>query len=299
MKNIIEVADLSKHYRGAKAVDGVSFTIEKNGIYGLAGRNGAGKSTLMQLIAGQVVKTAGTLQVMDQDPIENAAVMSNIAFIKEAERYPENIIPKVSDVLKFAALIFENWDAEFAEELIADFRLPKNRRMLKLSRGQVSAVGVIVGLASRAPITLFDEPYLGMDPVARKIFYDHLLADYSQHPRTILFSTHLIDEAADLMEHVFVMDQGRFVLNAKTDELRGTAMSIEGLTPTVEEFTSGLETLTIQVIGGFTRAIVSALNSAQRDAAKDLGLTVNPISLQELIISKTNLTEKLETEPAK
>jgi ABC-2 type transport system ATP-binding protein len=299
MEHIIEVTDLSKHYRGVNAVDGVSFTVEKDGIYGLLGRNGAGKSTLMQLLAGQVFKTSGQIRIMGQDPVENAEVMSNIAFIKESERYPENIIPKASDVLSSAALICQNWDAEFADKLVSDFRVPLKRQMRKLSRGQVSAVGVIVGLASRAPITLFDEPYLGMDPVARKMFYDHLLADYSQHPRTILLSTHLIDEAADLMEHVLVMDQGRFILNAKTDDLRGTAMSIEGLTRTVRDFASNLEVLNTQVIGGFSRTVVSALDSAQRAAATELGLTLKPLSLQELIISKTNLTQELEMETTK
>ena len=299
MEKVIEVVDLSKHYRGISAVDGISFTVEKNGIYGLLGRNGAGKSTLLQLLTGQVFKTSGQVRIMGQDPVENAAVMSNIAFIKEAERYPENIISKVSDVLKTGELLFENWDSEFAARLVAEFRVPLKRQMRKLSRGQVSAVGVIVGLASRAPITIFDEPYIGMDPVARKLFYDRLLADYSEYPRTILLSTHLIDEAADLMEHVLVMEEGRIILDAKTDDLRGTAMSVEGLSTTVNDFTKNLDVLGSTVIGSFSRTNVSGLSQAQKRDATDLGLNLIPLSLQELIISKTQLDNALETEATK
>ncbi len=92
---------------------------------------------------------------------------------------------------------------------MGEFRLPLNRKIKKLSRGQQSAVGVIVGLASRAPLTFFDEPYLGLDAVARQRFYDLLLKDYAEHPRTVILSTHLIDEVSNLLEHVLVIDDGQ------------------------------------------------------------------------------------------
>src|SRR6201746_2103618 len=101
--------------------------------------------------------------------------------------------------------------------MLSDFRLPTNRRIKKLSRGQLSAVGVIVGLASRAPLTFFDEPYLGLDAVARQLFYDRLLADYAEHPRTVVLSTHLIDEISNLLENVLVLDHGRLTLDAPAD----------------------------------------------------------------------------------
>ena len=84
-----------------------------------------------------------------------------------------------------------------------------------------SALGIVIGLAARAEVTLFDEPYAGLDPVARQLFYDRLLADYAEHPRTVLLSTHLIDEAAGLFERVIVIDRGRIVLDADADDLRG------------------------------------------------------------------------------
>ena len=85
-----------------------------------------------------------------------------------------------------------------------------------------SAVGIVIGLAARAELTLFDEPYAGLDAVARQLFYDRLLADFAEHPRTVLLSTHLVDETADLLEHVVMLDRGRVVLDAPADDVRGT-----------------------------------------------------------------------------
>jgi len=296
MEKAIEVIGLSKSYQGINVVDDISFGVERNGICGLVGRNGAGKSTLLRLIAGQEFKSSGHIHIMGEDPIENAVIMSKIAFIKESERYPENIIQKAGDVLRAAELLCKNWDSAFAERLVADFDLPLKKPVRKLSRGQVSALGAIVGLASHAPITIFDEPNVGMDPVARRKFYDHLIADYSEYPRTILLSTHMIDESADLLEHILVMSHGRIIVDSKTEDLRGTATAIEGLTTTVQGFVSDLEVLETQVIGNFSRSVVSNVNQTQRLAAPELGLILNPLSLKEIIISKTMTPQANEME---
>src|ERR1700709_2720420 len=137
--------------------------------------------------------------------------------------------------------------------MLSDFRLPTNRRIKKLSRGQLSAVGVIVGLASRAPLTFFDEPYLGLDAVARQLFYDRLLADYAEHPRTVVLSTHLIDEVSDLIEHVVLMDQGKVLIDEDADVLRGRAVTVTGPVEAVERFATGHTELHRERLGGFLR----------------------------------------------
>ena len=167
MAAVIEVSGLTKRFGSVTAVDDATFSVGENKIYGLLGRNGAGKTTLMQLLTGQDFATTGDIRVFGESPVENASVLQRTSFIKESQRYPEDF--RAKHVFKSAPWFFEHWDAEFAEQLIADFRLPTNRRIKKLSRGQLSAVGVIVGLASRAPLTFFDEPYLGLDAVARQI----------------------------------------------------------------------------------------------------------------------------------
>ena len=290
MTAVIEVDGLTRRYGRLAAVDDATFTLEGNRIHGLLGRNGAGKTTLMQLLTGQEFASSGTIRVFGQSPVENAGVLQHVSFIKESQRYPEDFRPK--HVLRSAPWFFENWDAEFAEQLVDDFRLPLNTRIKKLSRGQLSAIGVIVGLASRAPLTFFDEPCLGLDAVARQTFYDRLLEDYAEHPRTVVLSTHLIDEVANLLEHVLVIDQGRIIIDEDADSLRGSATTVVGTRAAVDAFVEGREILHRDGLGGLATVTVAGLDAKGRAAASAAGLELGPVSLQQLIIRLTNVSEK-------
>ncbi|HEY1530232.1 MAG TPA: ABC transporter ATP-binding protein [Galbitalea sp.] len=289
MTTVVEVDDLTKRFGKFTAVDDVSLRIEENKIYGLLGRNGAGKTTMMQLLTGQQFATDGTIRVFGQSPVENAAVLGNVCFIKESQAYPDDFKPK--HVFASAPWFFQNWDADFADRLIADFRVPVNRRIKKLSRGQLSAVGVIVGLASRAPLTFFDEPYLGLDAVARQIFYDRLLEDFGENPRTVILSTHLIDEVSNLLEHVIVIDDGRIIIDESADELRGSATTVSGTKAAVDAFVGKRAVLHREGIGGLTSVTIENVDAADRRAAVSAGLELGPVSLQQLIVRKTSIPE--------
>lgn len=283
---VVRARGLTKRYGSFTAVDAVDFVLEEDRIYGLLGRNGAGKTTVMQLLTGQLFPDGGELDVFGRTPAEHADVLRQICFIAESQRYPDSFTP--ANVFTAAPWFFEHWDAEFAERLVADFRLPVKRRIKKLSRGQLSAVGVIVGLASRAPLTFFDEPYLGLDAVARHIFYDRLLEDYAAHPRTIVLSTHLIDEVANLLEHVFVIDQGRILLDRDADEVRGSATTVAGARAAVDSFVADRPVIGRESIGGLASVTVNGrLDRADRIRAAELGLELAPVSLQQLIIHMT------------
>ena len=285
MTAIIEADRLGRRYGAVRAVDDVSFTIPENTICGLLGRNGAGKSTLMQLVTGQEFPSSGRVLVAGETPMENSSVLSRIAFVKESQKYPDDFRPK--HVFAAAPSFFEHWDAEFAARLVDQFRLPLNTRIKKLSRGQLSSIGVIVGLAARAPITLLDEPYLGLDAVARQLFYDTLIADYAAHPRTILLSTHLIDEVADLLEHVLVIDQGRILIDAAADDLRGRAMTVVGRSNDVDAFMQGRTALHRDGLGGLASVTIDGVTAADRAAATAAGLELGTVSLQQLIVRAT------------
>jgi len=287
---VVDVTNLTKRFGSFTAVDGVSFTIRENAIHGLLGRNGAGKTTIMQLLTGQDFATSGDIRVFGQSPVENASVLQQLCFIKESQKYPDDFKPK--HVLRSAPWFFPHWDAEFAEQLVDEFRLPTNRRIKKLSRGQLSAIGVIVGLASRAPLTFFDEPYLGLDAVARQLFYDRLLSDYAEHPRTVILSTHLIDEVSNLLEHVIVIDQGRIIIDEAADDLRGSVSNVVGTAAAVDAFAAGREVLHREGIGGLASVTLSSLGDADRAAARAAGLELSPVSLQQLIVRKTQVSEK-------
>lgn len=292
MTAAIEVRDLTKRFGGTTAVDGATFDIREDVITGLLGRNGAGKTTLMQLLTGQQFPSSGTVHVDGSAPAENTDALSRMCFVRESQRYPEDF--KVKHVLRSAPWFFPDWDADFAARLVDDFRVPLRRRMKKLSRGQLSAVGIIVGLASRAPITLFDEPYLGLDAVARQIFYDRLLADYAEHPRTVVLSTHLIDEVGALLERAIVVDGGRVLLDDDVDALRGTLSTVSGPANAVEGFLHGRRVLHREALGPFASATVDALDADGRAAAARAGLEVSPVSLQQLVVRTTTSTAESE-----
>lgn len=286
MTAVVEVTGLTKTFGTLNAVAGISFTVEENKIYGLLGRNGAGKTTLMQLLTGQDFPTQGSIKVFGENPVETARVLQNVSFIKESQKYPDDF--QVKHVLKSAPWFFRNWDSEYADRLVDDFRLPVKRRIKKLSRGQLSSVGVIVGLASRAPLTFFDEPYLGLDAVARQIFYDRLLEDYAEHPRTVVLSTHLIDEVSNLLEHVLVIDNGRIIIDEDAEDVRGSATTVVGTRTAVDSFIGRRDVLHREGIGGLASVTIGALGAAERQEAAAAGLELSPVSLQQLIVRKTN-----------
>jgi len=291
---VIQVDGLSRTYRDVAALTDVSFTLQRNVICGLLGRNGAGKTTLMRMLTGQDFPSAGTVRVVGQDPVENSAVLQQVCFVSEAQRYPDGFSAR--HVLAASPWFFADWDAAFAEELVGKFRLPLKRDVRKLSRGQQSALGVIVGLASQARITIFDEPYLGLDAVARHTFYDTLLADYAERPRTILLSTHLIDEVSNLLEHVLVLDEGRLLLEQSAESLRGSASAVAGRAGDVDRFAEGRQVVHRDTLGGLATVTISGrLSAADYRAAAAANLEVAPVSFQQLIVDLTTRPEPAPT----
>lgn len=286
MTSVIEVKNLTKRYRDTVAVDDVSFEIEKDTIYGLLGRNGAGKTTVMSILTAQNFATSGDVKVLGEAPYENARVLSRLCFVRESQKYPDDATPR--HAFRMARLFFANWNQDLADRLITDFQLPMKKTIKKLSRGQLSAVGVIIGLASRAEITFFDEPYLGLDAVARQIFYDRLLEDYTSHPRTIILSSHLIDEVSNLIEKVLVIDRGRIILDETTDAVRDRASTIVGESTAVDAFIAGRDVIHRESLGRVASVtVLGHLSPDDRRAVADAGLDLAPVSLQQLVVRLT------------
>jgi ABC-2 type transport system ATP-binding protein len=283
MTPAISMAGLTRRYRGQLALDNVTVDIEPGSITGLLGRNGAGKTTLMRVLAGQEFASAGTVTVLGACPVENDKVLRQMVFVREDQAFPGDF--RVRHVVRAASWCYPNWSPDLADALLEEFSLPLDRRVRKLSRGMRSALGIVIGLAARAEVTLLDEPYAGLDPVARQSFYDLLLADYAEHPRTVLLSTHLIDEAAGLFERVLVLDRGRVVLNAAADDVRGAATSVSGPAIAVAEFTAGRTVWNRRRIASQESAVVAgALGETDRARAAALHLRLEPLTLQQVVV---------------
>lgn len=286
MSTIIDVRNVTKTYRKSVALRDVSLSLEPDRIYGLLGRNGAGKTTLMSILTAQGFETSGDVLVFGEHPYENERVLNRICFIRESQKYPDSFT--AAHAFKSARLFFANWSQELADRLVSDFQLPTKRNIKKLSRGQLSAVGVIIGLASRAELTFFDEPYLGLDAVARQLFYDRLVEDYAEHPRTIILSSHLIDEVANLLEHVIVIDQGRIIMDDDAETIRGSAFTVVGSAEKVRSFLGSREIVHTDKFASLASVTaLGVLTQEELQAAGELGLELAPVSLQQLVVRKT------------
>lgn len=287
MTTAITVTGLGKTYRDVTALDDVTFTVAEHTICGMLGRNGAGKTTALQIISGHARQTTGSVEVFGRRPFEDRAAMASTCFIREGQKYPDEFT--VAHVLASAAGLMPQWDGGLADRLLARFELPTGRRVKKLSRGMHSMLGIVVGLASRAPVTIFDEPYLGLDAVARQMFYDELLADYTEHPRTVVLSTHLIDEVTDLLEQVVLIDRGRMVMNEQVEDLRGEAVVATGPVAQIDVLARGRTELRRETLGTQARATIRGrFTEADRSHARTAGVELTAASLQQLMIGATD-----------
>jgi ABC-2 type transport system ATP-binding protein len=291
MTTAISVAGLTKSYRSGSgllhpaeeaALDDVNLTVGAGTITGLLGRNGAGKTTLLRILAGQEFPSSGSVRVLGAPPAENEDVLRRLVFVREDQAYPEI---KVGQALRVASWFYPNWDSALASSLADDFGLRAGKAVQRLSRGQRSALGITIGLAARAEVTLFDEPYAGLDAVARQIFYDRLLADFAEFPRTVLLSTHLIDEAAALFEGVVVIDRGRVVLDAAADVLRGVATRVSGPGLAVDALAEGRPVWERRRVGSQASVVVGGpLSVDDREQARSSGVDLTPLSLQQIVV---------------
>ena len=294
MTPAISVTGLTRRYRGQVALDDITLELEPDSITGLLGRNGAGKTTLLRIIAGHEFASAGTVALLGANPVESETALRQMVFVREDQTYPD---VKVWQAVRAASWFYPNWSHDLAGALLEEFNLPLNRKVRKLSRGMRSAVGIVIGLAARAEVTLFDEPYAGLDPMARQLFYDRLLADYAEHPRTVLLSTHLIDEAAGLLERVVVIDRGRIVLNMDADDLRGAATSVSGPAIAVAEFTAGRSVWDRRRIASQESAVVAGtLDETDRARAVALHLNLEPLTLQQVVVQAAGAPAEIQQE---
>jgi ABC-2 type transport system ATP-binding protein len=292
--NALEVRteNLTVRFGGVPAVDGLDLRLAPGKIHGLLGRNGSGKSTLAALLAGFRKPDEGRVLISGGDlgaartPYEDAVVTSRVCLIRESGDLVDQV--PVKRVLDYAASLRPYWDHDLAGELLDKFEVPTGKKVQKLSRGKRSALGVVLGMASRAPLTIFDESYLGMDVPSRELFYDVLLADYTEVPRTILLSTHLVSEVSALLEEVVILDQGRLVTQSPVDALRGRGASLVGPVAAVDELTAGLSVLAEQRLGGTKSVtVLGDLDDALLAKARSAGLEVGPVGLQDLFVHLT------------
>jgi len=282
----VAVNNLNLAYGTYPALKDVSFLLDEPKIYGLLGRNGAGKTSLLSILASFREQTSGAIVIGGEAPFENAEIMQHVSFIFNKDYKDES--DNVKESLEYVGRYRSQFDAEYADYLVKKFKLPLKKPIKEFSKGMQSALNVTIGLASRSPITIFDEAYLGMDAPTRDIFYRELLEDQSNHPRIIILSTHLVSEMDYLFDEVIILHKGSIVLQEDFESLVTKGSSITGATEIVDEFVRPLKQLNTQQLGNTKSVMVyGELSERDRKVAQQKGLEVGPISLQDLFIHLT------------
>ena len=285
---VLRAEGLCKSYKKKEVLRGLDLTIEPGKIYGLIGRNGAGKTTLLGILTAQNTKDSGSVTYDGQPVWENQDALNHICFSRELQPtlFSGQNNLKIRHYLKSAAIYYENWDKPYAQRLLEKFELEPKKKICQLSKGQMSMVTILVALASRAPITILDEPAAGLDVVMRERFYQLLLEDYAETGRTFIVSTHIIEEAASVFEQVIILDQGRIVENAPTEELIDQFRYVSGRDDQVDLACAGLEVLSVHQMGRHKTAAVRG-GGAQLRGIQDSGADVDvaPMNLQNVFVA--------------
>ena len=281
----IRVDHVSKSFGKAKALDDVSLSFEHGKIHALLGRNGAGKSTLLGLIANRLVPTSGRIFVDGEPAADNARALAKLYCMNDKKMYPENL--RLDNLFKEMGRFYEGFDRTAAAGFAEAFGLDLRKKIGSLSTGYRSIYQLVVGLSLDVDYLLLDEPVLGLDANHRELFYKLLLDDYLEQ-RTVIIATHLIEEVANLVEQVTIVDRGRVLLASSAEELRASGYSVSGRTADVAAYCAGMEVLDVEELGGLSVAYVQGKPDAARLNER---LDVAPLNLQKLFVK---LTEKEE-----
>lgn len=285
MTVIARVEHLNLTFGDRRVLTDVSFELRQGLVYGLLGRNGAGKTSLLSALTGLYSPDSGSRIELFGAPWGSAA-LRKVQFSRTHQTYADGV--KVAQVLQMASLAHEGWDQEQAEDILKGFGVSLKMPARKLSDGQASSLGIALALASGAPLTIMDEPYSGLDPVARSHFYELVLGVAAETDRTFLISTHLIDEASPLLDRVLMLREGELVLDADAFEATTVAHEIAGWQDAVSVYLArtGLEGKVIsgRSIGTISTAQVLGDLTEDREAlAASLGVSIQPISLQDSV----------------
>ena len=291
MNNLV-CKDIVKKYGKKEVLSEVNLTLEKGKIYGLIGRNGAGKTTLLSIISAQNPATSGTITLNGEQIWENQKALDNICFSRELNPVMGNGAAglKIKEYLKIAAMYFPNWDNEMAKDLVKEFELNIKDRIVKLSKGMMSMITIIVAMASKAEFTFLDEPVSGLDVVMREYFYKLLLEEYTLSGRTFVISTHIIEEAADVFEEVIIIRDGKILLKENTQELIAKAFRVSGKAEDVDAVTGGLELHQVENTGR-GKGVTVILKDSQK-LKEGFDVSVQPLNLQNVFLAFCGKGEK-------
>jgi ABC-2 type transport system ATP-binding protein len=275
MTSLVTASGVSKHFGAVRAVDNVSFEIEKGRILGLIGPNGAGKTTLLKALLG-LTDCDGDLSVLGLNPFrQRKQLMQQICFIADVAVLPRWI--KVSQLLDYIEAVHPNFTRSRAEELLKQTKVSSTAKVKELSKGMVTQLHLSIIMAIDAKLLVLDEPTLGLDILFRKEFYANLLNDYFDEERTILITTHQVEEIENLLTNIMFINDGKILLDSEMDALGETyievmasgenAQKARGLRPIAESEMFGKS---VMLFEGVSREHLEGLGEIRIPSVADL-----------------------------
>ncbi|PYO25019.1 MAG: ABC transporter ATP-binding protein [Gemmatimonadetes bacterium] len=232
-ESVVHVSELTRRFGATTALDSVSVSLPRGAVYGLVGANGAGKTTLIRHILGLLRAESGSVRVFGVDPVADpVAVLSRTGYLSE-----ENDLPgwmRVDELIRYTSAFYPKWDDAYAEELRRAFALDPAAKIKDLSRGQKARMGLLIALAHRPELLVLDEPSSGLDPIVRRDILGAVIRTIADEGRTVLFSSHLLQEVEQVADHVTMIHQGAIVLSAPLDDIR-ESHRIAGRVPSLDE----------------------------------------------------------------
>ena len=218
--SVVDVNDLSRSFEHKKALDGVTFRATAGQVYGLVGSNGAGKTTLLKHLLGLLRATSGSVRVFGLDPVRDpVSVLSRVGYLSEERELPEWM--RIDELMRYTQAYHPTWDASYARELLETFALDPAKKIKDLSKGMRAQAGLIAAVAYRPELLILDEPSSGLDAVVRRDILDAIVRAVADDGRTVIFSSHLLDEVERMSDHVTLMHEGRVTLSGVLDDVRG------------------------------------------------------------------------------
>jgi ABC-2 type transport system ATP-binding protein len=223
---VIDVTQLTRRFGATTALASVSVSVSRGAVYGLVGANGAGKTTLIKHVLGLLRAESGSVRVFGLDPVaEPVAVLSRIGYLSE-----ENDLPgwmTVDELIRYSRALYPGWDDAYAGELRQTFALDPAARIKTLSKGEKARAGLLMALAHRPELLVLDEPSSGLDPIVRRDILGAVIRTIAHEGRTVLFSSHLLDEVEQVADHVTMISQGKVVLSAPLDAILQSHRSLD------------------------------------------------------------------------